>query len=195
MKEKRKSYRERYFEDYKAVKVAANNKKGYKLEYHYIGRWMGWTSERYSMKQVKLAFAGMELVSIAIYVAAILSHSPFTVSRLANGFGTISLIPWMLELYGVVRFAAAGNHVKELTGEEIDRAIRAGTVLRALLVAASVIAGLADILLHKTAAVQDIPVVLTVLVSGGLSLLIRRFYSGLEVLSYRNDNGRPGSRI
>ncbi len=37
---KRKSYRERYFEDNQPVRQMANNRKGYRIVYRYVGLWV-----------------------------------------------------------------------------------------------------------------------------------------------------------
>ena len=194
MSERRKSYRERYFENYEAVKVPADNRKGWRTEYRYVGQWAKWEGDR-PMGQVKAFFAAAELAGIAVYVAAILSRTPITVSKAANGFGGLSLIPWILELTGLGRFIAAGEYVKEMDQDEIDRSIRSGSALRILLAAASMIAGLIDVLVHRRAAAGDALVVLAVAVSIGATWLVRHVYAKLTVTVYANQNGSPGRRI
>lgn len=194
MSERRKSYRERYFEDYKAVKTVAYNRKGYKVEYRYVGRWTQWSTERWRLPRIKLGFVVAEIVSVAIYIAAILSGTPFTHSRLANGFGALSLVPWLLELSGVVRFLAAGQFVKERTEHEIDQSIREGCVLRAILVGLSVAVGAVDLTGRRAWTGWDALVILAVVVSGALSLLVWRVFDTLLVIPYRNEEGRPGAR-
>ena len=195
MKERRKSYRERYFEDYEAIKIAANNRKGYRIEYRYIGDWMQWHSDRWSMGRVKLTLAILEMVSIAVYVAASLSGTPLTISRFANGFGALSLIPWLLELSGIVRFAAAKEFVKELSQKEIDQSIRAGCVLRAGLLFFSALAGLVDAGVQKVLTLAYLPVTLALLASALLSLMVWRLYNGLLICTYSNQNGQPSKPV
>lgn len=194
MKEKRKSYRERYFEDYKAVKIAVDNRRGWRMEYHYIGPWSEWNAGDRPMKGVKRLFAAAEVVSVVIYIAANLSGAAVTTSKLLNGFGAVSLIPWLLELSGVLRFLLSKQYVKELEKEEIDKSIRIGCVCRALLLTLSAAAGIVDVLIRKTASGADILAVLGILLSAALSVIVRRRFGTLLVYTYRNDNGRPGSR-
>lgn len=194
-KEKRKSYRERYFEDYEAVRIPADNRRGYRVDNRYIGRWCAWESQGRSLRTVKAMVAGAEVLAITVYFAAILSGTPVTRARLANGFGAISLVPWLLELTGAVWFAAAGAYVKELTCEEIGQSIRTGTVLRAALAALSMLAGGIEVLRAGRATVADAAVIAAVLVSAGASPLVRYMYGKLLVITYRNQNGGPGSRI
>ena len=195
MKEKRKSYRERYFEDYEATRVAANTRRGWRTEYRYIGRFCAWEAEggRLSVSRGRMAVA--EIFSVAIYLAALLAGTPFGSVRLANGFGVLSLVPWLLELSGVLRFLFAAAYVRELSCEEIGRSIRSGAVLRALLLALSVLAGGIGLLRASAFTVQDVPVVLAVLASACLSCLVKREYDRLLVISYGNKNGQPGERL
>lgn len=193
MSERRKSYRERYFENYEAVKIPANNRKGWRTDYRYVGRWARWEGER-PMGQIKAFFAAAEAVGIAVYVAAMLSRTPVTVSKAANGFGGLSLIGWLLELSGVARFIAAGEYVKEMDRDEIDRSIRSGSVLRILLAALSIVGGLIDVLAHKKAAAGDALVALAVAASIGATWLVRHVYAKLTVTSYGNQSGATGRR-
>ena len=194
MKERRKSYRERYFEDYEAIKVPANSRKGWRMEYRYIGRFCRWEAETGNLNAIKRRFAAMECVSVVIYIAALLSAAPFTHARLANGFGTLSLVPWILEVSGVIRFLLAGDYVRELSCEEIGRSIRSGAALRVLLVLLSAVSGFIQLMAAKTITAVDAPVLLAVLASAALSCWVKHSYDALLVLRYHNDNGQPGSR-
>lgn len=193
MSERRKSYRERYFENYEAVKIPANNRKGWRIDYRYVGRWAKWDGER-PIGQIKAFFAVVELAGIAVYVAAMLSRTPVTVSKAANGFGGLSLIGWLLELAGVARFIAAGEYVKEMDRDEIDRSIRSGAAMRILLAALSIVGGIIDVLVHKKAAAGDALVALAVAASIGATWLVRHVYAKLTVTSYGNKSGAPGRR-
>ena len=195
MRERKKSYRERYFEDYKAVKVPAENRKGYRVEYRYIGLWTRWESEKRPLGIVKREMMLLEAFSITVYLLSVLSGTPLIVSRLANGFGTLSLVPWILELSGVVRFVISREYVKELSSEEISTSIRSGGIARFILTGLSAITGVIQILTQKTAVPADIPVFLGIMISAAVSLLVKHDFDRLLRNSYRNDNGNPGSRI
>ena len=193
MPEKRKSAREKYFENYQAVKVPANNKKSYRVEYRYTGLFARWEREGANLPLEKQKMGLMEAASAAIYVVCALSGAPLTRARLFNGFGVLSIIPWLMELYGLIRFLFAREYVKEPDAEEIKNALRMGCVLRILLVGLSVIAGEAQLLLQGGAAWTDLPTALGILVSAGLSYLIKRCFDALALIKYHNANGQPGS--
>ena len=195
MREKRKSYRERYFENYQAVKVPADNRKGYKVEYRYTGLWAQWESETGPLSGVKRKFVLLELFSLAFYLPSVLSGTPLSVSRLANGFGALSLVPWILKLSGVIRFLISSDYVKEPSAGEIGTSIRNGCVIRFILAALSAIGGGIQILVQGKACFADIPVFLGIGFSAVISLLIKREFDRLLIITYRNDNGNPGSRM
>ncbi len=195
MREKRITYRDRYFADNEAVRVAADGRKGCKTIYRYTGLWKAWVCATGTLKKRKLTIVVCELAAAALYLGCALIDSPVNSSRLASGFGLLSLVPWLLEVSGILRFALAGEYVKELSMEEIDRAIRYGCPLRAALVSLSGLAGMSEALAGGSVAVQDGLLTAGILVSASLSLAIWQCYRRLLVDTYRNVNGSPGSKI
>lgn len=195
MGEKRKSYRERYFENYQAVKVPAINKKGYRIEYHYTGLWAQWEAGNRSLNNIKGILALLEILSLACYLPAVLSGTPLSVSRLANGFGTLSLVPWILEFSGVIRFLVSSEYIKEPSAGEIGTSIRTGCLLRFILAALSAIAGGIQVMVQGKAILSDLPVFLGIMISAAASLFVKREYDRLILILYRNDNGKPGNRM
>lgn len=193
MRERHKSYRERYFENYQAVRTPSPG--GTRVQYRYTGLWVRWESGRKPMRRVKLDMAILEVASVVIYVLASLSGTPLTRSRLCNGFGVLSLVPWLMELGGVIRFVASRAYAKEPSADEIGRSIRIGCSLRFLLAVFSALAGGVQTLVQGGAALSDLPAFLGICLSAMMSLLVRRTYGRLLVISYRNENGLPGSRI
>ena len=193
MRERRKSYRERYFENYQAVKVPSSNRRGYRVEYRYTGLFARWEGTESTIPRVKQRIGCLEAASVLVYVLSALPGAPLTKVRLFNGFGVLSLIPWLMEIYGVIRFVFAKEYVKEPDAEEIGNALRMGCVLRVLLVGLSVIAGEIQLLIQGGAAWADLPAALGILISGGISYLVKRSFDSLSLLKYHNTNGQPGS--
>lgn len=186
------SYRERYFSDNEAVRVPANNRKGSKIVYRYVGLWKSWGCPKGSLKQQKVIIAALELVSTALYFCCGFVPSPINTSRLASGFGLLSLIPWLLEFSGVLRFVFAGTYVKELTLDEIDKSIRYGCPVRGLLVFLS---GTSGLLSETAAAFPDWLLAAGILVSALLSFVIWRCYNRLLLDTYRNADHMPGKQF
>lgn len=194
-KQIRQSYRDRYFSDNEAVKVAANNRKGYRIIYRYVGLWKSWESASGSLKRQK-AFIGLaELVGLCLYLGCAMVDAPVNRSHIASGLGILSIIPWLLELSGVIRFLLAKEYVRDLSMDEINSSIRYGCCLRAVLVVSSGLAGMGSCLLSQDAGLRDALLLAGILISAALSFVIWRLYRKLLINTYRNVNGNPGSRI
>ncbi|MCD8342107.1 MAG: hypothetical protein LUC87_08165 [Clostridiales bacterium] len=191
---KKKSYRERYFEDNQPVREVANNRKGYRIVYRYVGLWVAWRSEKWPLKTVKWAFALAELASICLYLTCARVDTPLNRCQLANGFGVLSVVPWILELSGVVRFLLSKAYAKEMDSAEIDQSIRYGAVLRAVLLGLSLLCSVVNVLIHGTATVLDAGMALGILASIALSAAVWRGYRSLLLDTYHNVDGAPGSR-
>lgn len=192
---KEQLYRDRYFSDNQPVRVAAKNRKGYRTVYQYVGLWKAWESAGGNLKRKKRLIGLAELVSLALYLGCAAADTPINRAWIAGGLGVLAVIPWLLELYGVVRFLLAKEFVKELSLEEIDRALRYGCPLRAVLSALSALAGMGSALQSGNAGVLDAFVLSGILISASLSLVIWRLYGRLLINTYRNANGNPGTRI
>lgn len=189
------SYRDRYFSDNQAVRVAAKNRKGYRIIYQYVGLWKSWACEKGDLQRLKLRIGVAEVADICLYLACAAVDAPMNRVRMAGGIGILSVIPWILELSGVLRFLAAKEFVRELSLEEIDRSIRCGCCLRAVLTILSGFCGMAGCLVSGDAGALDLFLLAGILSSGVLSLVVWRLYSKLLINTYRNVNGTPGSRI
>lgn len=195
MEGKRQSYRDRWFSDNEAVKVAANNRKGYRIIYRYTGYWKSWESRGGSLRKQKILIGLAEWMSVCLYLSCALVNVPINRSRIAAGLGLLAVVLWLLEISGVVRLVLAREFVKEMSMDEIDKSIRYGCLPRAVLTALSGLAGMGECLWSGTCGVQDGLLLAGLLVSASLSLVIWRLYGKLLVNTYRNANGNPGSRI
>ncbi len=192
-KEKRKSYRERYFENWEAVKEPARNRKGYRMAYRYIGMFCRYMPPKQgrTMRSVKLRMLLAMLLGMAAAMAAGLADVPFNHCRLANGFGVLSVVAWLIGAYGVLRFAASGAYMKRMTADEVDQCIRIGWVAHAVLLLLSAVSGGAALLSGGNGTYVDAMVILALLLSAGCSLAIRQSFSNLLMTMHKNANGQP----
>lgn len=191
---KRKSYRDRYFEDYQAVRKPGSNRKGYRIVYQYVGLWTAWRSEKINLKSYKIVIAIWELVSILLYLACASADTSINSYRLASGFGILSIAPWLCEISGVIRFCLSGEYVRELSYEEIDKSIRYGCPLHIILTIASVLAGSIQAVVSKTFSAGSGFLAAGMLVSAGLTYAIWHAYRELLIEKYHNEDGKAGSR-
>ncbi len=192
-REKRKSYRERYFENWEAVKEPARNRKGYRMAYRYIGMFCRYTSPKQgrTLQSVKLRMVLAMLLGTAAAIAAGVADVPFNNCRLANGFGALSVIAWLIGAYGVLHFAVSGAYIKRMTADEVDQCIRIGWVAHAVLLMLSAISGTTALMSGGKGTPLDAIVILAVLFSAGCSLAIRQMFSNLLMTMHKNANGQP----
>lgn len=191
---KRKSYRERYFEDNQPVRQVANNQKGYRIVYRYVGLWVAWRSEKRPLQTVKRGLALAEVASVCLYLVCARVDTPLNRCQLANGFGVLSIVPWILELSGIVRLLLSKAYVREMDSQEIDQSIRYGAVFRAGLLGLSLLCSVVTILAGGTATLLDGGMALGILASIALSVAAWQVYRSLLLDTYHNVDGAPGSR-
>ena len=194
-KQNRQSYRDRYFSDNEAVKVAAANRRGYRIIYRYLGLWRSWESVTGTLAQKKRVIGLAELTSVCLYLGCAAADSPVNRVRIAGGLGLLSVLPWLLEVSGVLRFLLAKEYVRDLSMEEIDGSFRYGCCPRAVLAPRSGLLGMVECLQLGEASYREALLLAGILLSASLSLVIWRLYDKLLVNTYRNVNGTPGSKI
>ena len=120
-KQNRQSYRDRYFSDNEAVKVAAANRRGYRIIYRYLGLWRSWESVTGTLAQKKRVIGLAELTSVCLYLGCAAADSPVNRVRIAGGLGLLSVLPWLLEVSGVLRFLLAKEYVRDLSVNAISK--------------------------------------------------------------------------
>ncbi|MGN0999349.1 MAG: hypothetical protein ACI4PO_07345 [Faecousia sp.] len=192
MRQKRQSYHDRYFADHQVVRVSTDNRKGYKIVYRYVGLWKAWQGRTAAFC---LRLGLLEAANVCLYLCCGLVNTSINRSQLASGLGVVSIVPWLAEIYGLLRFLTAKQYVWELSMEETDACLRLGCSIRAVLVVLSAMIGIGDCLLSGMAGWQDWLVLAGLLASGVLSTVIRQQYSSLLILTFRNQDGNPGAQI
>ena len=192
-REKRKSYRERYFENWDAVKEPARNRKGYRMVYRYVGMFCRYAPQGQgrTLQSVKLRMVLAMLLGMLAAISAGLADVPFNHCRPANGFGVLSVAACLIGAYGVLRFAVSGEYMKRMTADEVDRCIRIGCTAHAVLLMLSAASGGAALISDGSGTAADVIVILAVLLSAGCSLAIRRMFCNLLMTMHKNANGRP----
>ena len=174
-----KSMRESFEENYKAVKVPADNRKGYRMDYQYIGNWMVWQNEEREVRKCRTFVLNACLISLILYVVAALQSVPVNYGRLVSLTGMLSLAPFVFEIFGAVQFFFSKDRMTEQSYTDILGKLRIAPFVHALLLTACAAIGAGQILLTGGERTQLlIPV--CYLLSGFQSLLIIRSFSRLK---------------
>lgn len=189
-----KSYREKYFEDYKAVKKPSNNKKGFKIVYEYIGQFKKWEYGDKPLRVFKWLVAILEVLAISSFLSVCFRNTNINSLKLMSGFGTISLLGWLFEITGIIRILVSREYIKEIDETEIRTSMKIGPLSRAAFLTIGTVISTIILIVQKKIIGTDQSVIAMYLVSGAMSLLIYAEFNKLKVISYRNENGKPGKR-
>ena len=167
---KARSMRETFEENYKAVKIPARNKKGYKIEYVYIGKWYGWKEDRAVVRRVKAAAAAALILSVLLYLYAALQNDPLNWSVPISIMGLLSLAPLLFLVIGMIQFLAAKEKFTEQDYKDMNVKLHAAPVLHGSLLLLCGITGIAKV--TGGAGTSALPVCIGYLLSGAASLMI-----------------------
>lgn len=187
------SMRSRYFENYEKVQTPAKNRRGFKTEYRYKGDWYAWDLSDQGLKTEKVVFASAELAGIAVFLVSASRHTEFNSLRLAAGFAALSVIPYIAELWGVIRFLTVKQPMTIPDYNGIRNCIQIGTVVRAILIAAAVFTGAGLLTAGAKMNMTNLPVMAGHAISGALSLFVFRRYNRLNYCIFRNKDGKIGT--
>ena len=187
------SMRSRYFENYEKVQTPAKNKRGFKTEYRYKADWYAWDVSDQALKMEKAVFAGAELAGIVIFLVSASRHTEFNSLRLAAGFAALSVIPYIAELWGVIRFVTIKQPMTIPDFNGIRNCIQIGTVVRAILIAAAVFTGIGLLAAGSKINVTNLLVIAGHAISGALSLFVFKRYNRLNYCIFRNQDGKIGA--
>ena len=183
-------FRDRYFEDYVAQPYTTPDGK-VKVEYVYRGNWIQWGVEG-SANRRKLLYGLLEAVSIIIFFFASTREVKFNALKSVAGFGVASYVPWILEVWGVVRFCIGKTFITEFDYKTIDWQITVGCLIRIALLLIAAICGAVSSIGSGGMDMATVFVAAGLLVSAALSAVIFRLQRKIGYRSYKIINGKPG---
>lgn len=136
------SYRDKYFSDYEAVKVPANNKKGYKIQYDYIGNWCVWNESPAEFNKRKRTYIAVGCFSALLLIVCGIQR----VTINTNGFvaipGLVALVSLMYAAIGTVQICMAGLRVQEKDRKGMSTKFSVGHAVSAVSLFVCAIAGI-----------------------------------------------------
>lgn len=187
-----KSYHERYFENYKAEVLPAQGGKKRRTVYTYIGPWIQWEADGRSLKQQKILYLLLEGGNIALFLWAAFRYTGFNSMGPVAAFGISSIVPWLLEITGVIRFLTGKEYITELSQEEIQMQIRGGGFIRALLLGIGTAAGTAAAIRDSSMDGITLMVILAYALCVCFSLLLAYLQKKMFYRTFRNLGGKAG---
>lgn len=175
----RKSWREKYFEDYEAVEVDANNRKGYKIEYIYVGKWFFWTEDGNLLKNRKIKYCLLAGLSTIIFILCGICNTPINTYAAVAIPAVVSVVTLMYEWIGVIGFCVHKNSIREPDIKKIYSHIETFSALTACIHAAVVIISIIFCIINKLE-VLSWAVAIALAISATLSWYFHKYHQKLK---------------
>ncbi len=190
-----KSMRDRYFENFEKIQTPADNRLGFKTEYRYKGLWYAWDCGESELRREKAVLLIAEAISAILYIIAATRRVEFNALRITAGFAVVSIVPFLGELWGVIRFTFIKQPMMVMDFNEIRDCIQIGTVVRVILLAAAVLTGLFTLIFQGHMSLPDALTILAHVLTAGVSVFIFLRYRKLNFRILRNVSGKAGPEV
>lgn len=175
-----KTSRQKYFEDYRAEKETADNKKGYKIVYTYKGEWYGWSEDLKSIRKRKILYVTAMLICTFLLVLCGTQRVHLNTVGVVAIPGLISLVSIMYTWIGTVQFCLTKELVRAKECKTMYSFIEKGSVVTALCYSVSAISSV-YLLFRQGADLTSVLVTLGFALCAGISFFL---YYQHEKLSY-----------
>ena len=126
-----KSMKETFEENYEAIKVPADNRKGYRMDYVYIGPWYVWQQDQEQICREKRFILNACIISLVLYAAAAVQFCEVNYARLVSLAGMLSLAPFVFEVFGVFQFYFSKEKMTAQTFSDISGKLKIAPVVHA----------------------------------------------------------------
>lgn len=127
-----KTLRERFEEEYAAVSVPSDNKRGFNIVYKYYAPWYIWNFPGKKLAEVKKRILAMSVFSFICYIGAGIQDTDINRNILPVIFEAVALCAQVLELFGAFRFRLAKYKTDRMTYQSVDLILRTIPLARSL---------------------------------------------------------------
>ena len=180
-----KTLRERFEEEYTAVSVPADNKRGFNIVYKYYASWYIWNLPGKKLAEVKKRILVMSIFSFICYIGAGIQDTDMNRNMLPVVFEAVALCAQVLELFGVFRFRFAKYKTDRMTYHSVNLILRTIPLVSSLCLLVVAGIGLLDMEILKVNAAFIIALIGN-LVSAAVSLKIFLEYRKIPFRTEKN---------
>ncbi len=187
-----KSLKERFEEDYAAVRVPAENRNGFKIEYVYYAPWYIWNLPSNALSIKKKFLTGMSLTAFLMFLLSAAGYSALNRYIPFNICTAFILCAFVIELPALFRFSVTKYRTTRMNYSSMDKGIRAGSLLQLLFCSWGVVTGLSYIARYDFEN-RDLLVLTGFLLCAAAGAIIFYEYSRIPVITEKNsemDNDR-----
>lgn len=137
--DKRRSLRSRFENNYVAVSVPADNKRGVKVKYVYYAPWYIWDLPAKKLRKKKIYIFLVSIISFALFCISVSMPCPINSKKPVFLASTLALCCHIMEAAALVQFMPAKSRTTKLKYEQISRGLDFFPALRAACMAAATI--------------------------------------------------------
>lgn len=183
----KKTFKQRFEENYGAVRVPANNKRGYKVAYIYYKPWYAWGRSEEAVKKAKAFFTMVLALQLLLFFGASLQRDGINFEASVGIPLVFSACALIFEILGVVQFCAVKNKTTEQNYYDIDKKLRLSTAVYGCLLYTAAAGGI-YYMINCSFSTMRILITVCYFASATLSLLIREYYKKIPLRTVKNDN-------
>ncbi len=176
---------QRFSEEYMAVKVPANNKRGFKVKYVYGGPLYKWDLTEEEVGGLKWKAALFLLADVCVFFMAALIRSWMNARLWVAVPGTLSLIPLIYELIGTVSVCVSKREFTEDARNDCQIKLKYSLVIRCALLLVTFAAAVYYLVLLGAEA-SAVLITLLLLLDGAVVFLYYRMIKKLPFYSVKN---------
>lgn len=183
----RKSPYERFMDEYTAIEVPSQSRRGFKVKYVYYGTWYIWDlpDEQLKKKKVTVLFACGLGLSATIAAACI--HHVLNTMLLVGIPATLALLICLLQTINVGRFVLSKNPTSRSNYRAITNGMKIFSVLSSILSAITVLSCLGYSISLSLIDIQVCIIPFLHLIVAASSVLIWKTYTGIPFRTEKND--------
>lgn len=149
-----KTPQERFEENYRAVQVPAQNRKGFRIRYEYYGPWFRWNEPPARMRREKLLAGAACVLGAVCFLCAAATNVSLNYAALVGVPANCSMAAFLFKAIGVVQFCAAKEKMTRPSWQEIRTKVLAAGAIEAALLAFAAAAGFVLAAVRGLAAAQ-----------------------------------------
>ena len=135
-----KTLRNRFEENYVAVSVPANNKRGTKMKYVYYAPWYIWNLPPQELKKRKAVILSDNLISLMVFLLSVSLRTPLNNLKPVSLLSALAFCCHIMEIAALVEFIPSKNRSTKIRYEQINRGLGFFPALRVVLLTICTIA-------------------------------------------------------
>ena len=181
-----KTLKETFEEYYMPYEVPCNNKKGFRIEYRYIGPWYVYSIEKKILNRKKCILGISCVFSTICFFGAALQNCELNYAAYPMLFAMFSLAVFLFEWVGVVWFCVTKEKMTKYGFEEMHMILKIAPFLHAIMLFFTAAACIFMIFMESLS-FHTLLVPVLYFISGMFSFVVFRIYKTISIDRVSND--------